>query len=166
MQSKIRSGVFQPLCPILWNSRSYTLKRATTKTCLQAFVLPGVNLCYRQSLVLLQPLPSSLRRRRMLTRSSMYHVYVSCVKIALLPDKGERCVSLSRGRLRTESQGLPSRHTTETSSPDIAHTAMKDKDSVSKRIVQEFVLKKKKKMIILRDRQVIPSPLQNITGFN
>lgn len=42
-----------------------------------------------------------------------------------LPDKEGRYVGRYQGLLMTESQGLPSRHTTETSSPGTEHTSVK-----------------------------------------
>lgn len=44
---------------------------------------------------------------------------------AVLPDRAGRCAGPFRGRRRTECQGLPSRHTTETSSPGTQHTEVK-----------------------------------------
>lgn len=47
---------------------------------------------------------------------------------AVLPDRAGKCVGQFQGRRRIECQGLPSRHTTETSSPGTQQTEEKAQD--------------------------------------
>lgn len=74
--------------------------------------------------------------------------------IIFSPDKGEMYADQFQGLLRTESQGLPSRHTIGTSSPGTPHTAGKK--------VKKRHQKAEDTVVVLPAGKILSASLNNI----